>query len=34
VVIESGHHIAEEAPEQLAAALIDFFTSIPSGAPG
>ncbi|HEY5115868.1 MAG TPA: alpha/beta hydrolase [Nakamurella sp.] len=34
VVIESGHHMAEEAPEELAAALIDFFTSMPSGPPG
>jgi len=34
VVIDSGHHMAEEAPEELAAALIDFLTSIPSGAPG
>lgn len=31
VVIDSGHHMAEEAPDQLAEALIDFFHS--PGAP-
>jgi pimeloyl-ACP methyl ester carboxylesterase len=25
VVIDSGHHMAEEAPEQVAAALREFF---------
>jgi haloacetate dehalogenase len=30
VRIESGHHMAEEAPGQLAAALIDFFASSPA----
>ena len=34
VVIDSGHHMAEEAPEQLAGALINFLTSMSSGAPG
>ena len=33
VVIDSGHHMAEEAPEQLSGALIDFFCSVSSGAP-
>jgi pimeloyl-ACP methyl ester carboxylesterase len=25
VAIDSGHHVAEEAPGELAAALLDFF---------
>jgi haloacetate dehalogenase len=33
VVIDNGHHMAEDAPEQLAGVLIDFFRSTSSGAP-
>jgi len=34
VVIDSGHHMAEEAPDQLAGALIGFFAALLPGGPG
>jgi haloacetate dehalogenase len=30
--IDSGHHMAEEAPDQLAAALADFLAAVPRRA--